>query len=469
MNYHALYPSDHEIAVALIGTGAFGNSFLAQAQAMSRLHVRAVCDMDVDAARQACLRAGRATEELALCATGAEAESAYADGRVVLAEDADLLIGLPVQAVVEATGSPEAAAVHAHAALMHGKHVINVTKETDSVIGPILSHIAAERGLVYTQADGDQPSMLISLITWAETLGLTVICAGKSSESDLVYDAARGAVGNRRTAVDVAAPGSDELWPLWELADGAARRTVEERAQALGPMAQAAVADLCEMAIVMNATGYGYDAPALHAPAVRLTELAEVWARRADGGILNGTGVIDVVNCLRRSDEVSFAGGVFVVFAVDDAATWRLLRDKGHVVSRDLSRAAVFLPYHFLGVQTGLSVLSAVDKGLATGAQVMQQRVDIGVIATEPLRRGHTLSLTQGHVIPGTRAELMPAQPFAAGHAVPYYLAAGRTLAADVAAGTTLTVELIDPEPASVLWDLRRQQDQELGLSSAVR
>lgn len=51
-----------------------------------------------------------------------------------------------------------------------------------------------------------------------------------------------------------------------------------------------------------------------------------------------GAGVLEVFHCLRAPDEISFAGGVFVVIRCDHADTWEMLRAKGHVVSRTAAR-----------------------------------------------------------------------------------------------------------------------------------
>ena len=56
------------------------------------------------------------------------------------------------------------------------------------MVGPILNRMAQNAGLVYTPADGDQPSLLIGLISWAEILGFEIVCAGKAGELDFVYD-----------------------------------------------------------------------------------------------------------------------------------------------------------------------------------------------------------------------------------------------------------------------------------------
>jgi predicted homoserine dehydrogenase-like protein len=70
--------------------------------------------------------------------------------------------------------------------------------------------------------------------------------------------------------------------------------------------------------------------------------MPEIMCGRADGGIFQKEGVIDIVNCLRRPDEISFAGGVFVIVKCRGRESWQLLKDKGHLVSRDGARAMIF-------------------------------------------------------------------------------------------------------------------------------
>jgi predicted homoserine dehydrogenase-like protein len=118
----------------------------------------------------------------------------------VVVPDGGLLAELPLDVVVEATGDPEVGAANAVAAIDAGKHLVMVTKEADSVIGPLLARRAAAAGRIVTPVDGDQPSLTIGLKSWAELLGLKVVAAGKASEYDFVWDP-RAQPSRRRTAV----------------------------------------------------------------------------------------------------------------------------------------------------------------------------------------------------------------------------------------------------------------------------
>jgi len=458
LNYRKLLQSTAVTNVGLIGTGAFGQSFLAQSRLVPGIKVPVVCDQNIEIAVKACLQAGLTGQDLKVCRTESDANDAFASGKTAVTSDATLLMTLPIEVVVEASGMPEAGAIHAYLAIEHGMHVVMVTKETDCVVGPILDHMAQDAGLVYTLADGDQPSLLIGLISWAETLGFEILCAGKAGELDFIYNpGSRTITRGDQTAALIEKD-------LWELAGGAAKLGISLRRRALESLPQFSVADLCEMAIVINATGYDYDAPQLHAPIARIIEMPEIMCDRAAGGILQKEGVIDMVNCLRRPDEISFAGGVFVIVKCRGRETWQLLKEKGHLVSRDGTRAMIFRPYHLLGVETATSVLSANHLKLSTGGLEPRPRVDVGARAIHRLPAGQWLSMDLDHAIAGVMPEILPAETSASDSPVPYYLAAGHKLNCAVEKGGLLTYGMIEHDGQSCLWQLRREQDELFGM-----
>jgi predicted homoserine dehydrogenase-like protein len=209
----------------------------------------------------------------------------------------------------------------------------------------------------------------------------------------------------------------------------------------------------------MNDTGYGYDGARLHAPVVRLMEIAEVLRPVQDGGLLQKAGVLDVVNFLRRPDEAGMAGGVFVVVRCYDAESWTLLRRKGHLVSRDGLYATLFLPYHLLGVETATSVLSAALLGLPTGGGAPKPRVEVGIQATRPLLAGERLSMDRHHAIAETTPLFIPPAPISPDTAIPFYMAANARLTTHVEAGTILTYAMVEEAANSTLWALKREQD----------
>ena len=457
MNFRLLFRTEKPVRVGLIGTGAYGNSFLFQARRAPNLEIAAVCDQDVAAATRACVHGGIAAADLAVCTTVGAARVALEAGKTVVTGDGLILAELPLQVVVEATGAPEAGARHGLAAIQAGKHVIMVSKETAAVVGPVLAARAREAGVVYTTGDGDQPSLCIGLITWAESLGLDIVCAGKATEADFVYDPDAGTVTNGRHTVTVAQSGVWKLWP--PDVDGLPDR-VRARSRALAALPQGGVPEYTEMAIVMNDTGYGHDGATLHAPVVRLMEIAEVLRPVQDGGLLRQTRVIDVVTCLRRADEPGMGGGVFVVVRCHNHDAWELLRRKGHLLSRDGHYATLYLPYHLLGVETATSVLSAAVLGLPTGGHAPRPVVEVGIQATTPLAAGQRLALDRDHAIAGTTPVFTPPAAIAPAAPIPFYMAANAALTTDVEAGTLLTYGMVEEPADATLWALKREQDR---------
>lgn len=457
MNHLDYYScAQRPIETCVVGSGGFGRSFLAQGMRVPLMNARIAVDVDASIAAAGFAALGIAADQIALCLSADEARLAWAAGKYIAAADLAIVIDLPIDVVVEATGNPEAGARHGRLAIDAGRHLVLVSKEVDSVVGAGLAQLASARGRVVTPVDGDQPSLLIGLITWAQTLGFEIVAAGKSSEYDFVYDEAAGTMScDGKT---IALPG---FAAHWALGTGNAVELAEARSRACAALPQRAVPDLCELLVVANSTGFLPDRADLHAPIARIPEVADFLAPLADGGLLAGQRVLDVFHCLRRPDEASFAGGVFVIVRCDDRVTWDLLAAKGHVVSRDGQRAMVYLPRHLLGLEAATSVLDAAVHGRSSGARLPQPRLDLIARATQRLNAGSVLAMGgHHHTIAGTSAELQPAGALGSGHALPFYLAANRRLRRDVEAGAAIGCDDVELDPASELLALRRLQDQ---------
>ncbi|MGJ3258421.1 MAG: homoserine dehydrogenase [Rhodospirillales bacterium] len=446
MNYEALFAAHagKVVRVGLVGVGDFGATLLAQSRAMPNMEITVACDRDVPRMERAVAGAGLSADNLFMTddITGADVP------------------GFDV--LVEATGHPEAAAKIAAWAIGKGRHVVMASKETAVVVGPVLHRMAVDAGVVYTEVEGDQPSLLIGLVSWARTLGLEVRMAGKASEYDFVLepDDVLNWCGERKTGAGLAA-----LWERrgesWQELTGRRRA----RLHAAG-FPDHVVSDLCEMGVVANATGLMPDRADFHAPLLRAVEVADAFQPAADGGLLTGEGRIDVFNCFRRHDEQSFAGGVFVVVGCEDPATWELLAQKGHVVAGNRKAAMLSVPQHLLGVEAPVSILAAGLLGLPTGAHDPQPRVDLVARTGRDFKKGETLAITNihKHEVKGLEPKLIPAAALSGDGPVPYYLATGRTLARDVAAGELLSESMFEPAPETALQRLRRRQDEVFGL-----
>lgn len=457
MNYHDYYAkADRPVETCVVGTGGFGQSFLAQAQRVPLMNARIAVDLTAEGAALGLKAAGIDPRKIQICESTVDAKAAWERGEYIATNDLAIVADLPFAVIVEATGQPRAAARHALIAVEAGKHLALVTKELDSVVGPGLKALAAERGRIVTTVDGDQPSLLIGLATWAEVMGFHIVAAGKSSEYDFVFDpASRRLVSNERSAEDV------DLEGHWTLGNRDVHEILAARHQAIAGFPQRAVPDLCELMVVANATGLQPDRFDLHAPLARIHEVPTIFSQRDDGGILSGDRRLDVFHCLRKPDEISFAGGVFAVIRCDDAKSWDMLAQKGHVVSRTGANAMVFLPRHLLGLEAATSILDAAIHQTSGYGSDYKPRFDLIAVATENLPAGTVLTMGgHHHTISGVTAEFRPAGPLTATAPAPFYLAADCRLTAPVSRGQEIRMSDLELAEASALATLRQAQDR---------
>jgi predicted homoserine dehydrogenase-like protein len=112
-------------------------------------------------------------------ATARDVETAIATGVPVLTEDPSLLTGCElIDLIIEVTGTVEPAAQVVTDAFAHGKHVVLVNAELDSLVGPVLKSKADQAGVVVTHTDGDEPGVAMTLFRYLRSLGLRPVAAG---------------------------------------------------------------------------------------------------------------------------------------------------------------------------------------------------------------------------------------------------------------------------------------------------
>lgn len=457
MNYHTYFGKDAApVECCIVGTGGFGRSFIAQSLRTPLVSTRIAVDLDATTAENVFRSLGIDAGKIAKCKTAEEAKFAWDTGLFIAASDIAIVVGLPFSVLVEATGHPEAGARHSRLAIDAGKHVALVSKEVDSVIGPGLSLRARQKNVIVTPVDGDQPSLLMALVTWAEVLGLEIIAAGKASEYDFIFDPETKTMSSNGKVASLPA------FAEWMDSLGHDLKTiVENRAQIATEFPQRAVPDLCELTLVANATGFGVDRAELHAPIARITEIADLFSLQQTTGLLGQPKVLDVFHCLRLPGEVSFAGGVFVTVRCNEKETWDMLAEKGHVVSRKGDVAMIYNPRHLLGVEAATSILEVGLRAVSSGAAEPQPVIDLVAYADADIAAGTVLTASgHHHSIVNVSARMVPSAALADDVPVPFYLAANRVLKKPVKAGQPILCSDVDLDETSELLSLRREQDR---------
>ncbi|HXC28547.1 MAG TPA: Gfo/Idh/MocA family oxidoreductase [Stellaceae bacterium] len=411
------------IKVGLIGAGKFGSMFLNQAPTMAGVEIAVIADLDPDRAKNACRNVGWDATRIArtrLVASGAEA----------CAEP-------QVEVVVEATGAPPAGIAHARAAIAAGKHIVMVNVEADVLAGPLLAEEARAKGVVYSLAYGDQPALTCEIVDWARACGFEVVAAGKGTKYLPAYHTVT----------------PDDVWAHYGLTPEEAKRG------GMNPQMFNSFLDgtksAIEMAAIANAAGLGVPSDGLGFPPCGVDDLPEILR---GGRALEHDGMVEVVSCLERDGRPVFRDlrwGVYAVFKAPNEYTRTCFKEYGLKTDASGWYAAMYKPYHLIGLELGMSVLSAALRGEPTG-QATGWRGDAVAVAKRDLKAGETLDGEGGYTVWG---KLVPAERSVALGALPIGLAHKVPLLRDVACGAI--VRWIDVAvPDSEAERARRDMEQ---------
>lgn len=423
--------------VGVIGaTRGYGYTLLVQIRTVCHMDLRVVCSRHPEECLAVLTEIGYDAAKIFVCETLEDIHKAAADA-ILIVRDYRLVMECGITAMVECTGNTAVSADAAQIALEKGINVYMVSKETDSVCGPILNQIAAEHHAVYALVNGDQPRNLLDLVSWAKLLGLEIIAAGKSSEYDFVWNHDNGnLLYTDGVSVEEHRPEFGDCWRYQGV------ETLRERRKLVEKYTEVISADLCEMNLVSNVTGLVPAAPFLDYPVAKTSELADIFIPEEDGGILKKTGVVDVFYNLREKDEASFSGGEFIIVKCENAKMWDMLRAKGHVVSTNGKYACIFYPYHLMGLESPVTILLGDQMGIGTHTECRQVSI-LGCIAERDLAKGTPLTVEgHHHAIDGLMPQLL--ERSAADDVAPYYLLNGSVLLNDVKKGQPITMNDVD-------------------------
>ena len=170
--------SDKPIRVGMVGAGATGRAIALQlGTPVPGMRLVGIANRTPVHAERAFREAG--FPEWRRVESAREAEMIIDRGLPVLTDNPSVLTNCnAVDILLEVTGTVEAAAHVVLEAFEHGKHVVLVNAELDSLLGPILKRKADDAGVVVTHTDGDEPGVALTLLRYLRLLGLRPVAAG---------------------------------------------------------------------------------------------------------------------------------------------------------------------------------------------------------------------------------------------------------------------------------------------------
>ena len=392
------------------------------------LEVAAIADLAPDRARAACRTVGWTEERIAA--------TCFTDDTQAMLESSD------VEVVIEATGHAPAGIAHARSAIAAGKHIVMVNVEADVLAGPLLAREAEKAGVVYSLAYGDQPALICELIDWARACGFPVIAAGKGTKYMPEYHTST----------------PDTVWGYYGLSPEDAR-VGGMNPQMFNSFLDGTKSGI-EMAAVANASGLTPPPDGLAFPAVGVDAMAHTLRPGNHAGALHHAGQVEVISSVYRDGSPVIGDlrwGVYVVFEAPNDYAARCFKEYGVVTDPSGRFSALYRPFHLIGLELNVSILSAALRGEATGAPT-GFRGDVVSTAKRDLKAGEILDGEGGGCVWG---KLLPAATSLAIGGLPIGLANRVPLIRDVKAGQSVTWADVKMDASDAAYGYRRVMEKE--------
>ncbi|NJN15542.1 MAG: NAD(P)-dependent oxidoreductase [Oscillochloris sp.] len=413
---------DRPIRVGMIGAGFMARGIaLMMCGVTPGMRLVAISNRRLEGAARAFREAG--IPEQTHVETVAQLEEAIRDGRAAISEDPMLLCKAEgIDALIEVTGAVEFGAAVALEAIANRKHLILMNAELDSTIGPLLKVKADQAGVIVTNADGDQPGVIMNLFRFVKGLGVKPVLCGNIK-------------------------GLQDPYRNPTTQEGFARRWGQNPAMVTSFADGTKIS--FEQALVANATGMRVAQRGMFGPTVESgTPIDRIAALYPLDALVNGPGIVDYIV------GAAPGPGVFVLGTHDHPQQQHYLNlyklGEGPLYT-------FYTPYHLCHFEVQNTVARAVDFHDATIAPRGAPTVDVVATAKIDLKAGQTLDGIGWYM---TYGQAENADVVFRERLLPMGLAEGCILKRDISRDGVLTYDDVEL-PAGRLADaLREEQNQ---------
>ena len=414
------------IRAGIVGAGQMGRGMVTQMALMKGIMPAIVSDIKMDNVINAFHYAGISDEDIAVAKTLEEANRYMEQGKYVATENADFISHANlVEVAIDVTGVPEVGVKIAIDAMNNKKHVVMMDVETDVVIGSYLKKLGDRNGVIYTGSAGDEPGAVMELYSFARAMGMEVKVMGKGKNNKLDYDC------NPDTVLEEATRRKMSPRMLTSFKDG--------------------TKTMVEMTAMSNATGLIPDVIGGHGPSAspkdRCAELNEIFKLKKDGGILNQHGVVEYVN--------GIAPGVFVTVTTQNE---EIAYQMGYHSMGPGPLWTLYRPYHLCNLETPLTVAKIVIDGEPTIIPLDGPVSECIAVAKRDLKAGETIDGIGGYTTYGSIATAQ--ETYEKGYVVYALVNKNTRMKCDVKKGTLLTLDMVDLDTSTQLYQVRKEQDK---------
>ncbi|WP_404401540.1 NAD(P)H-dependent oxidoreductase [Pelagibacterium halotolerans] len=420
--------SGKPIRLGIIGSGEMGTDLVTQVMLMDGIEIAAIATRRPQTALAAMDIAYGEGADMGHEVDSRKAMSAAIDmGRIAVTSDTELMVTAPeVDVIIDATGKPGVGADFDLLGMEHGKHLVMMNVEADITIGPYLKKEADRLGVIYSVGAGDEPSSCMELIEFVSALGLEIVSAGKGKNNPLNYDAVPDDYREEAERRNM------NPRMLVEFVDGSKT--------------------MVEMTAIANATGLVPDIPGMHGPKADRDALAKVLIPKADGGVLEKSGVVDY------TIGKGVAPGVFVIAKAHHPRIIERMDDLHVGVG---PYYGFFRPYHLTSLEVPLTAARIMLYGKPDMVPLANPVAEVCAVAKRDLPAGTPLDAIGETCY---RSFAMTIGDARKANAIPVGLLEGGRTTAPVKKGELFTTANATPDTTTKLFTLRQKQDKMFGL-----
>jgi predicted homoserine dehydrogenase-like protein len=413
------------VRVAMVGAGYMGRGIALQIEKyMKGLKLVAISNRTIGEAGRAYSEAG--AEAVRKVETITQLEETVARGEYAVTDNPLLLCAANgIEVIIEATGDVELGAEVALKAIEHQKHIILMNAEVDATVGPILKVYADRSGVVISNADGDQPGVMLNLFRFVKTIGYEPVLAGNIKGLQDYY----------RT-------------PETQKAFAAQHHITPKMATSFADGTKISM----ENAVVANATGFKVGRRGMYGPRCgHVNEAAKLFPMEQ---LMQG-GLVDYILGAEPGP------GVFVLGYNDHPARQDYMK---YFKMGDGPLYVFYTPYHLPHLEVPLTAARAVLFHDAATAPLAGPVVDVITLAKRDLRAGETIDGIGGFTCYGVAEN---SETCRLGNLLPMGLSEGSRLNEDIRKDQPITYDQIELPKNRVCDMLRERQNAHFSLEGS--
>ena len=415
---------------APLRVGMFGAGFMARGIArqiiQSTVGMRLVAIANRHVERAASVYAEAGIDAVEQARTVEDLDKALQNDVISVTDDPLLLSRASgIDVLIDVTGSIENSAHFAMETIRNKKHLILMNAELDGTLGPILKVHADRAGVIITNADGDQPGVILNLYRFVRGLGVKPVLCGNIKG---LHDPYR----NPTTQEGFARQWGQNPLMVTSFADGSKISF--------------------EQAIVANATGMNVGQRGMFGPVVPTgTSIHDAADWYPSAAMLQGPGIVDYVVGAVPSP------GVFVLGTHDDAVQQHYLK---LYKLGDGPFYCFYTPYHLCHFEVPNTVARAALFADAAIAPIGGPVVDVVATAKVDLEKGDAIDAIGGYHTYG----LAENSPIVSREGLlPIGLAEGCLMKRSVPKDQVLTYDDVELPPGRLSDRLRQEQQTVFG------